>query len=169
MEKVLVAHVVAPDKVSADTFRFADREWRRIPWRTVIREQQARPRSEAEAAKRLKRLVGREAAQAEKRRALGIDFGGRLLLAPLLLTQPVALAPRVSKAVLARRARTGAGGGERGGAAASVGCSNECEAHEDQQPGHFGVNDGQTDTRTDSSRFPLPPSDSPSLLRRCGK
>ncbi len=88
--------------------------------------------------------------------ALSICFGGRLLLAPLLLTQPVALAPRVSKAVLARRARTGAGGGERGGAAASVdGCSNECEAHEDQQPGHFGVNDGRTDGQFKVSSPPL--------------
>jgi nucleolar protein 15 len=74
MEKVLVAKVVPPEKVAASTFRFAGREWRKIPWRRVVRDAQARPRSEAKASRLLARIVQREAAAGEKLKALGIEY-----------------------------------------------------------------------------------------------
>jgi nucleolar protein 15 len=74
LEKVLKSHIVPAEKVSEDLFQFAGKKWNAVPWRKVIRDAQAEPKTEKEAQKRLARLTKREAAQAAKRRKLGIDF-----------------------------------------------------------------------------------------------
>jgi hypothetical protein len=74
MEKVLKSHIVPPEKVSEDLFQFAGKKWKAVPWRKVVRDAQAAPKTEEGAQKRLARLTKREAEQSAKRRKLGIDF-----------------------------------------------------------------------------------------------
>ena len=72
--KVLRAHVVDAKKAHPLLFAFADRKWAKIPWRRIIRELQAAPKAAAGAAKKLRRALTREAAQAAKLRAAGIEY-----------------------------------------------------------------------------------------------
>jgi hypothetical protein len=73
-EKVLKSHIVPAEKVSDDLFQYAGKKWNTVPWRKVVRDAQAEPKTEEEAQKRLARLTKREAQQAAKRQKLGIDF-----------------------------------------------------------------------------------------------
>jgi nucleolar protein 15 len=72
--KVLRAHVVDPQKAHPLLFAFADRKWTAIPWRRLVRELQAAPKTGAAAAKKLRRALTREAAQEAKLRAAGIEY-----------------------------------------------------------------------------------------------
>jgi hypothetical protein len=72
--KVLQSHVVEPEKVHRGMFRYADRKWAKIPWRKIVREAQQRPRSEEQVAKKVGRMLGREARAGAKLKALGIDY-----------------------------------------------------------------------------------------------
>ena len=74
LEKVLKSHIVPAEKVSDDLFQYAGKKWNTVPWRKVVRDAQAEPKTEEEAQKRLARLTKREAQQAAKRQKLGIDF-----------------------------------------------------------------------------------------------
>jgi len=74
MEKVLKSHVVPPEKVHAGMFMNADRHWKRIPWRRIVREAQRRPKTEEQVVRRVGRLLQRETAAINKLKDLGIDY-----------------------------------------------------------------------------------------------
>jgi nucleolar protein 15 len=87
MDKVIVAAVVAPEKVNEDLFRHADRKWKKVPWRKVIRGLQTRPKSEEGVARQVKSLVGAEAKSALKLAAAGIDYALSTTYASLAVQQ----------------------------------------------------------------------------------
>jgi nucleolar protein 15 len=72
--KVVRSEVVDPAKVHPALFANADRPWAAVPWRTVIREKQAAPKSARQAEGKMERLFAQEAAQAERLKAQGIDY-----------------------------------------------------------------------------------------------
>lgn len=74
MEKVLKSHIVPPEKVHSGMFMNADRPWKRIPWRRIVREAQRRPKTEEQVTRRIGRLLQRETTSSNKLKDLGIDY-----------------------------------------------------------------------------------------------
>lgn len=74
--QILDVHVVKPEDVHADTFKGAERKFRFINFRGEAEAAVNRTRSPEEAAKRAKRLLGREKRASAKLRELGVDFVG---------------------------------------------------------------------------------------------
>ena len=72
--KVVRSSVVDPAKAHPSMFADADRKWRKIPWRTVIREAQAAPRTAEQVRSRQAQSIRRESKAAAKRLKAGIDL-----------------------------------------------------------------------------------------------
>jgi nucleolar protein 15 len=72
--KVVRSSVVDPAKAHPSMFEAADRKWRKIPWRAVIREAQAAPRSATQVRNRQAQAIRRESKASAKRAKAGFDL-----------------------------------------------------------------------------------------------
>jgi|TARA_B110000208_G_scaffold108194_1_gene134129 nucleolar protein 15 len=80
----LVANVMKPADLHAELFKGANKDFQRIEWRKMARERHNAPKSEKQDARRVTRLLGKEAKKRKAMAALGIDydFAGYASLVP---------------------------------------------------------------------------------------
>jgi len=70
----IVCKVVPKAKVHPDTFKGANRKFKKIPYRKIAKEQHNKPKEPEQAERTIKRLVKNENKKREKLKELGIEY-----------------------------------------------------------------------------------------------
>jgi len=70
----LVCSVVPQDKLHPDTFKGANRKFKKIPYRTIAKDQQNAPKEPEQVQQNVERLLKKERTKRQKLEELGIEY-----------------------------------------------------------------------------------------------